>query len=112
MQFHTPLNTLQGINECSFLGVTCEKGAIVALELAEERVVGTLPEEVGLLSQLTTLDFADNFLEGPIPNFVYNNFPHLGKLLVVAHPQTIHIDYLIIPLRRISCLTFSGAETF
>lgn len=65
------------LNECEFLGCTCnDLGQITHLMLNGENLVGQLPVEIGLLSNLVELNLGDNFLHGTIP---WTNMG-LGKL--------------------------------
>lgn len=58
---------------CGWLGVTCEGGRVVALDLSENQLVGTIAPELGNLANLEELYLYDNQLTGSIP-------PELGNL--------------------------------
>lgn len=54
---------------CSFSGVTCDESQnIVGLNLKNRGLRGTIPEELGFLRYLETLDLSDNYLTGFLPS--------------------------------------------
>ncbi len=67
--------------ECAWYGVEChEVGGtlhVAALRLSENGLVGTIPPELGQLSNLVELDLGDNRLTGSLP-------PELGQLATLA----------------------------
>lgn len=73
---------LEGVSECEFGGVVChdgfkndetqlEDGTVQQLHLGQRALVGPLPSEVGLLSNLLALDLKGNRLAGGIPEELY-----------------------------------------
>ena len=67
------------LHECKFLGVDCDlEGQAVNLNLAFRKLRGRLPDEVGMLTKLTSVNFLGNRLEGSIPSFIYNKLTNLG----------------------------------
>jgi len=59
-----------------------DDGMIVELNLPSNGLVGSLPNEIGILSQLRTITLSGNFeLSGPIPNTL-RNLPNLQRLLI------------------------------
>jgi len=80
-----PLDEQPDVHECDFLGVKCgnetaeKKETIVELDLPNQRMVGPVPDEIGLLTSLQFLNLADNFLEGTIPDVIYTKLTDLGK---------------------------------
>ncbi len=70
---------LKPSSPCTWHGVTCEGGHITRLNLSDNGLNGTLPEDLGLLTELIYLDLSDNHLRGLLP-------PNLG------HPR--HLRFL------------------
>ncbi|MCD7467187.1 hypothetical protein HAX54_004464 [Datura stramonium] len=66
-------------NCCNLVGVTCNSGRVVKLELGKRRLNGKLSESLGNLDQLRTLNLSHNFLKGPVPFTLL----HLPKLEVL-----------------------------
>ena len=73
---------LQTDTPCSWFGVTCGSGYVTSLslgslwngsEIVSNGLIGTIPTQLGNLTNLTTLDFNYNQLSGSIP-------PQLGNL--------------------------------
>jgi Leucine rich repeat len=63
------------LDECSWQGVDCSYGRVTGLAWASLGLTGTVPEEVGLLTDLQVLDVSNNtMLSGFIPT-------HVGKLV-------------------------------
>ena len=79
----TPWSELVKSHECtSFEGVQCDDNDfVVELSMSSWGLSGTIPEELGLvLTSLTHLDLKENFLEGSIPESLYEL--NLGKYLM------------------------------
>lgn len=56
-------------DECDWFGVTCEDGSVIHLELNDNNLEGTLPLEVAFISRsLSKLDMKGNKLIGTIPD--------------------------------------------
>mmetsp|Transcript_21305 Transcript_21305/g.26365 ORF Transcript_21305/g.26365 Transcript_21305/m.26365 type:complete len:574 (-) Transcript_21305:222-1943(-) len=54
---------------CDWSGVTCDQyGNVLRLNLKGMNLQGELPDEIGFLSYLTTLDVSDNRLTGVVPS--------------------------------------------
>jgi hypothetical protein len=59
---------LDGYTKCEFVGVTCnEDGRVTRIELPSKGLSGTIPETLGFLEHLDTLNLADNELTGFMP---------------------------------------------
>lgn len=54
-------------NPCDWYGVDCTDDQVSGVRLANNNLAGDIPEEVGLLTGLNTIDLSNNFLTGPIP---------------------------------------------
>jgi hypothetical protein len=78
-----PWYEFPNFHECDdsfFVGIDCNKDhEVVAIDMFLRKLSGTLPEELGLLTELTSLQLSRNFLEGPIPESVYSKLTKLGK---------------------------------
>ena len=60
-------------DHCTWDGVICnDSGDIERLSLSQCGLTGTLPEEIGNLQNIITLDLSDNFLTGIIPAEIGN----------------------------------------
>lgn len=74
-----------GTDPCAWFGVTCAGAAagvqhVSTLFLSNNNLVGTLPEELGGLTELTAIDLGLNKLTGPLPA----SFAHLTKLYAIS----------------------------
>jgi hypothetical protein len=70
-------NTL--VHACDFGGVDCDDNKqVVVLDLYLRKLRGRIPDDVGLLTQLTTLNLNSNLLEGSIPSFFFDKLTNLG----------------------------------
>jgi hypothetical protein len=75
-----PLDQQPDRNECDFPTVECDdSGFVVKFAPRNSRLVGTIPDEIGLLSHLTHLDVEGNELEGPIPVAMLEKLSNLGE---------------------------------
>ena len=63
---------LQTDTPCSWLGITCNAGHVTKLELDTNGLQGTLPTELGNLTELQRLDLTQNYLTGAIPGALGN----------------------------------------
>eukprot|EP00735_Rhodelphis_limneticus_P015065 TRINITY_DN9215_c0_g1::TRINITY_DN9215_c0_g1_i1::g.13235::m.13235 TRINITY_DN9215_c0_g1::TRINITY_DN9215_c0_g1_i1::g.13235 ORF type:complete len:746 (+),score=59.66,sp/Q9SGP2/HSL1_ARATH/30.05/5e-44,sp/Q9SGP2/HSL1_ARATH/25.39/3e-13,sp/Q9SGP2/HSL1_ARATH/30.10/3e-12,sp/Q9SGP2/HSL1_ARATH/27.62/1e-10,LRR_1/PF00560.28/3.9e+02,LRR_1/PF00560.28/1.1,LRR_1/PF00560.28/44,LRR_1/PF00560.28/8.1,LRR_1/PF00560.28/0.012,LRR_1/PF00560.28/3.4,LRR_1/PF00560.28/25,LRR_1/PF00560.28/13,LRR_1/PF00560.28/0.0079,LRR_1/PF005 len=55
------------VDRCSWFGVVCVNAEITALNLANNSLSGTLPEELAWVTTLTSLNVSNNKLSGTIP---------------------------------------------
>ena len=81
----TPLITWGQVN-------TDSNGRVTGLELGNNNLVGTLPEELGDLTELTTLYLWDNGLSGPIPDL--SGLTELTTLSLSSNQLTGEIAWL------------------
>ena len=74
---------LQNDDHCSWDGIICNHhGEIVKIHLPKNNMHGQVPEEIGYLSALTSLDVEMNKITGPLPPTLAN-LQNLGKLTLV-----------------------------
>ena len=57
---------------CQWEGVKCRAGHVIALRLTEKKITGTIPESIGDLSYLTSLNIYKNNLTGTLPKSLSN----------------------------------------
>ena len=62
---------------CAWTGVTCDNSTgsdrrVVGLELGSKRLVGKICKSLADLNQLRILNFSHNFLEGSLPDDLFN----------------------------------------
>ncbi|KAL3502193.1 hypothetical protein ACH5RR_036642 [Cinchona calisaya] len=85
-------NSSSSTNCCNWDGITCntssslglndgssDSGRVVKLEVPGKRLTGILPESLGNLTQLRTLNLSKNFLKGSLP-LTLLHLPHLEVL--------------------------------
>lgn len=66
-------NWLSGCDElCSWYGITCENGKVVSIDLSNNNLVGSIPNNIGQLTSLKELSLRNNQLVGSIPTFFDN----------------------------------------
>jgi Leucine-rich repeat (LRR) protein len=66
---------------CNWSGVSCNTGQVTDISLGYNNLNGTIPSELGNLSQLVWLDLSWNELTGPIPSEL-GNLSQLGILFL------------------------------
>lgn len=70
------------IETCQWKGdtfLTCNsENAITELQLVYRRLSGQLPGEISLLTSLEILDLSDNFIQGTLPNDIFDKMNALG----------------------------------
>ncbi|KAL4586386.1 hypothetical protein LXL04_011022 [Taraxacum kok-saghyz] len=66
-------------NCCNWVGIECNSGRVVKLELPKKRLTGAFSDLISNLDQLKTLNLTGNFLSGPLPISVFH-LPHLEVL--------------------------------
>jgi photosystem II stability/assembly factor-like uncharacterized protein len=58
---------LETTTPCSWYGVTCDAGSVTGINLSSNHLAGTIPVELGDLTNLVGLNLSVNQLAGPIP---------------------------------------------
>lgn len=66
-------------NCCNWVGIECNSGRVVKLELPKKRLTGAFSDLISNVDQLKTLNLTGNFLSGPLPISVFH-LPHLEVL--------------------------------
>ncbi len=61
---------LSNLSPCSWYGITCDAGHIIAIDLSNNGLEGPLPDQIGDLTMLRDLTLADNQLNGAIPDAI------------------------------------------
>lgn len=61
---------LANMSPCSWYGVTCVGGHIVSIDLSDNGLNGSLPDQIGDLNALTDLNLADNQINGALPDSI------------------------------------------
>lgn len=87
--------------------VTDSVGRVTWLTLSANGLKGTLPTELGSLSELQFLGLADNQLEGPIP-MELGNAPRLAGLFLKNNRLTGAIPESFLQLGQLRVLDFAG----
>ncbi|KAK4491128.1 hypothetical protein RD792_001852 [Penstemon davidsonii] len=63
-------------NPCLWAGVTCAQVEntlrVISLILPNSKLIGTIPEYLGFIQHLKTLDLSNNFLNGTLPTSLFN----------------------------------------
>jgi len=65
---------------CEWTGLECRAGRISRLDRGQNKLVGSIPSEIGRLTSLTHLNLGFNQLKGNIPQEIFNlsNLVHLS----------------------------------
>jgi hypothetical protein len=75
-------------HECTFVGVDCNADReVTGISLSSRKLTGRLPDEIGMLTTLTSLDISRNSLEGKIPASVFEKLTKLGTFRVLGQAR-------------------------
>ena len=77
---------LANATPCKWYGVVCDRESVVQLNLSDNLLAGSIPAELGLLSNLSVLDLGFNQLAGRIPPEL-GNLRNLTSLSLVGNSQ-------------------------
>lgn len=67
-------------HECTYSGIDCDmENNVIVVELSIRNLSGSLPEEVGLLTNLEKFDVFNNALMGSIPESIFGQLTKLSK---------------------------------
>ncbi len=88
----------QDIPVCEWFGVTVTDGHVSKLELMDNGLIGTIPNELGNLTNLITLNLSNNQLSGTIPNTLntittLSTFIFDGNMFVFNNFENEHVTY-------------------
>jgi hypothetical protein len=110
-------------NECDWAGITCVKKAlgdngemqsvVDQIRVPSNNIRGSIPADLGLLRNLTQVDFSWNSLSGPLPQSVGNfivvkNFVTRGNALTGTLPESIGLFQNLVVF-DLSCNFLSGS---
>ena len=104
--------TLSSVNFATWFGITVVNGDVTAVQLSSNHLVGTLPVELGKLTQLRTLRLHDNALGGGLPDEL-GQVARLQTLDLSANQFTGDFPPVVVGLRQLQELSlynnqFSG----
>jgi len=100
----TPWDELTDVGECEYFGMSCldgsqddnsndedeVNGVLVKIDLSYQRLAGTLPDELALLTSLTSMVLSENFLEAEIPEVVLRSLTDLSTFAFVRYLVRLH----------------------
>ena len=67
-------------HECTYSGIDCDmENNVIVVELSIRNLSGSLPEEVGFLTNLEKFDVFNNALMGSIPESIFGQLTKLSK---------------------------------
>jgi len=92
--------------ECTWYGVSCSGGHVSSLNLTGNNLTGTLPAELGNLSDLETLNLNSNQLMGSIPAELGN----LGGLKRLNLSSNRLVDYIPADLQNLTRLNAGESD--
>ena len=93
----------------NWYGVTCENDSVTRLSLSYNQLTGTIPAEIGNLTNLTILSFYNNQLTGTIPTEI-GNLTNLTILSFYNNQLTETIPTEIVNLTNLTWLLFGNNQ--
>ncbi len=110
--WHDNTNWLETNAPCSWYGVSCSGGRIVSLSLSGNQLTGSIPMELGNLTQLGLLYLEFNQISGEFPASI-TNLVNLTSLtfdcgLTSTDPVVIAFLNNLVPDWQSRCYTISG----
>jgi Leucine-rich repeat (LRR) protein len=100
---------LEDNTPCSWKGVTCSGGHVSKLYLESNELTGTIPTELGNLSNLTRLSLSSNKLTGTIPTEL-GNLSNLTRLSLSSNQLTGTIPTELGNLSNLTRLSLSSNQ--
>ena len=94
---------------CRWSGVVCDQGGVVELRLGSQYLLGSLPGEIGDLTNLRLLSLHSNQLTGPLPTGI-GNLSSLQRLLLQDNQLTGSIPTEIGNLRSLQRLDLTNNQ--
>jgi Leucine-rich repeat (LRR) protein len=94
---------------CSWYGVSCSGGHVSGLDLSDNQLTGSIPTELGNLSNLTRLDLSGNQLTGSIPAEL-GNLSNLEELWLFYNQLTGTIPTELGNLSNLETLILSSNQ--
>ena len=83
--------------ECDWYGVTCNDGSVVALDLSNNELAGSIPLSLQNLTSLTDLDISDNSLDGSVPSWLLDlnlsNFQYTNAFMALPIMLGSQVSY-------------------
>ncbi|GAX24642.1 hypothetical protein FisN_21Lh256 [Fistulifera solaris] len=97
------------VSECEIGYLTCdEKGNLIAVDLSDQKLSGSLPKELGLLTHLTVLDLRNNDLNGALTSDSFATLTNLEQLFLSSNKFTSSISPAMSALTNLRTLDLSN----
>jgi len=93
--------------ECDWYGVTCSSGSVSEISMSFNNLSGSIPSELGILTNLTDLDLSSNSLGGSIPSEL-GNMTNLTRLWLYSNALSGSIPAELGNLTNLDSLWLDG----